>query len=131
MGGRPRCSPRGSGRTFDLDHVVFRFQPDAERFLEVLQVLRCRLLSRGGLLSGLLLRGICSHVGAIVIPLTVSVARVQEIFDEQGNCEDASTEKRIRSAATTLIDYIRGAVCPRITLEAIVLQSRQADPEQR
>ena len=75
------------------------------------------------------LRGICSHVGAIVIPLAVSVARVQQVFDEQGNCKDASTDKRIRSAATNLIDYIRGAVCPRITLEAIVRQSQQADPE--
>src|SRR5262245_24457764 len=39
------------------------------------------------------LRGICSHVGAIVLPLAVSVARVQQVFDEQGNCRDAGTEK--------------------------------------
>ena len=70
------------------------------------------------------LRGICSHVGAIVLPLAVSVARVQQVFDEQGNCQDASIEKRIRGAATNLIDYIRGAICPRITLEAIVRQSQ-------
>ncbi len=71
------------------------------------------------------LRGICSHVGAIVLPMAVSVARVQQAFDEEGNCQDADTEKRIRSAATNLIDYIRGAICPGITLEAIVRQSQE------
>ena len=76
------------------------------------------------------LRGICSHVGAIVLPMAVSVARVQQVFDDQGNCQDPDTEKRIRSAATNLIEYIRGAICPRITLEAIVRQSQEPDPEQ-
>ena len=45
------------------------------------------------------LRGVCSHVGAIVLPMAVSVARVQQVFDEEGNCQDADTEKLIRSAA--------------------------------
>ena len=76
------------------------------------------------------LRAICSHVGAIVLPLAVSVARVHQVFDEQGNCRDPSAEKRIRSAATNLIDYLRGAICPGITLEAIVRESQQPDPEQ-
>lgn len=76
------------------------------------------------------LRGVCSHVGAIVLPMAVSVAGVQQVFDEQGNCQDAATEKRIRGAATSLLDYIRGAVCPGITLEALVRQSQQSDPEQ-
>jgi NAD(P)H-dependent FMN reductase len=71
------------------------------------------------------LRGICSHVGAIVLPMAVSVARVQQVFDEEGNCQDAGAEKLIRSAATSLIDYIRGAICPGITLEAIVRQSQE------
>ncbi len=57
--------------------------------------------------------------------MAVSVARVQQAFDEEGNCQDADTEKRIRSAATSLIDYIRGAICPGITLEAIARQSQQ------
>jgi hypothetical protein len=29
-------------------------------------------------------------------------------------------EKRVRGLATTLIDYIKGAICPRVALEAIV-----------
>jgi NAD(P)H-dependent FMN reductase len=73
------------------------------------------------------LRGICSHIGGIVLPLAVSVARVHQVFDEQGNCRDAGTEKFIRSAATGLLDYIRGAICPRIDLEGIVRRSQQAD----
>ncbi len=77
------------------------------------------------------LRGICSHVGAIVLPMAVSVARVQQVFDDHGNCQDPDTEKRIRGAATSLIEYIRGAICPRITLEAIVRQSQEPEPEQR
>lgn len=69
------------------------------------------------------LRGICSHVGAIVLPMAVSVAKVQQVFDEQGDCKDPAAEKMIRGSATSLIDYIRGAVCPRITLEAMARQS--------
>jgi chromate reductase len=68
------------------------------------------------------LRGICSHVGGIVLPLAVSVPRVQTVFDEEGNCKDPGVEKFIRSAAVSLIDYIHGAVCPRITLEEIMRQ---------
>jgi chromate reductase, NAD(P)H dehydrogenase (quinone) len=75
------------------------------------------------------LRGICSHVGGIVLPLAVSVARVNQVFHEQGNCRDAGTEKLIRGAATSLIDYIRSAICPRITLEGIVRQSQRPELE--
>ena len=63
------------------------------------------------------LRSVCSHVGAIVLPGPVSVAGVQRVFDDEGNCVDASTEKRIRGVATNLMDYIRGSVCPRVALE--------------
>jgi NAD(P)H-dependent FMN reductase len=66
------------------------------------------------------LRSVCAHVGALVLPALVSVARVQEVFDEGGRCRDAGVEKRIRSLATTLLDYIRGAICPKIILEAMV-----------
>src|SRR6516164_6522093 len=62
------------------------------------------------------LRGICSHVGGIVLPLAISVARVHQVFDELVFYHAANTEKFIRSAATSLLDYIRGAICPRINL---------------
>jgi NAD(P)H-dependent FMN reductase len=68
------------------------------------------------------LRGICSHIGALVLPLAVSVPRVQQAFDERGNCRDANTEKFIRSAASNLLDYIHKHICPAITLETITRQ---------
>jgi NAD(P)H-dependent FMN reductase len=66
------------------------------------------------------LRGICAHVGAIPLPLAISIARVQQVFDADGRCLDAGTEKFIRSAATNLIDYIKNAICPKISLEAVL-----------
>ena len=66
------------------------------------------------------LRSVCSHVGAIVLPSLVSVARVQEVFDKEGHCLDGRTEKLIRGVAKSLLDYIEGAICPRLVLEAMV-----------
>ena len=66
------------------------------------------------------LRSVCSHVGAVVLPGPVSVARVHKLFDEDGNCIDESTEKRIRGLATNLLDYIRGSIGPRVALEEAV-----------
>ena len=66
------------------------------------------------------LRGVCSHVGAIVLPGPVSVAGVQQLFDDDGRCLDERVEKRIRGTAAGLIEYIRGNICPRLALEAMV-----------
>ncbi|HJN51324.1 MAG: NAD(P)H-dependent oxidoreductase [Pseudomonadales bacterium] len=66
------------------------------------------------------LRGVCSHVGAIVLPGSVSVAGVQSVFDEGGHCLDENTERRIRQVGTNLIEYIQGNICPRIALEEMV-----------
>ena len=68
------------------------------------------------------LRSVCSHVGAIVLPGPVSVAGVQQLFDEQGRCLDQATEERIRGVATKLLDYIKGSICPRVALEEMVRQ---------
>jgi FMN reductase len=65
------------------------------------------------------LSSVCTHVGAIVLPGSVSVANVNRLFDAQGNCLDPGVEKRIRSVAMNLIDYIRGSICPRIAMEAM------------
>jgi len=65
------------------------------------------------------LSSVCTHVGAIVLPGPVSVANVNRLFDAQGNCLDVGVEKRIRSVAVNLIDYIRGSICPRIAMEAM------------
>ena len=68
------------------------------------------------------LRSVCSHVGAIVLPGPVSLAGVQQLFDQQGRCLDEGTEKRIRGVARNLIDYIRKSICPRLALEEIARQ---------
>ena len=66
------------------------------------------------------LRSVCSHVGAIVLPGPVSVANVRSVFDEDGNCLDEKIEKRVRSVATSLIDFIHNNLCPRFALEQFV-----------
>lgn len=66
------------------------------------------------------LRSVCSHVGALVLPALVSGARVQEVFNEGGKCLDPQAERRIRGVARTLLDYIHGAVCPKVVLEAMM-----------
>jgi len=66
------------------------------------------------------LRGVCSHLGALVLPSLVSVANVQGVFDAEGRCLDAGVEKQIRSVATNLLGYIHGYICPRVTLERMV-----------
>jgi chromate reductase len=69
------------------------------------------------------LRGVVSHVGGIVMPGAVSVAGVQRHFDEEGACSDPGTERRLKGLATNLVHYIEGAICPRISLEAMARES--------
>ncbi len=66
------------------------------------------------------LRSVLSHVGAIVLPGPVSVARVGTVFDASGHCLDATTETRIRGVATNLIDHIHRNICPQVALEQLV-----------
>ena len=66
------------------------------------------------------LRGVCSHVGAIVLPGPISIAGVQNVFDEDGNCLDENIEGLLRGVAASLMDYIKGSVCPRFALEQLV-----------
>ncbi len=63
------------------------------------------------------LRSVLSHVGAIVLPGPVSVAGVQQLFDDEGRCLDSAIEERIRGVGTRLLDYIHNNICPRIALE--------------
>jgi FMN reductase len=66
------------------------------------------------------LRSVVSHVGGIALPLPVSVAHVQKVFDESGNCLDSAMEKRVRGSATSMMEYLEQNVCPRITLERMM-----------
>jgi NAD(P)H-dependent FMN reductase len=66
------------------------------------------------------LRGVVSHIGALPLPLAVSVANVQRVFDRDGRCLDPKTEAYIRRAGAQLLDYLEQHVCPRVTLERIM-----------
>ena len=66
------------------------------------------------------LRSVCSHIGAIVIPMPISIANVQTYFDDMGRCNDPEMEMQIRSVGINLLHYIQENLCPRVTLEALV-----------
>ena len=66
------------------------------------------------------LRSVCSHIGAIVLPLPVSVPNVQKVFDASGRPLDPAIEKLIRSVATNVLNYIRQNICPSVTLERLL-----------
>lgn len=66
------------------------------------------------------LRSVCAHIGAIVLPGTVSVAGVREIFNAQGKCLDKNIEQRLRLLAQNLIAYLEKHVCPYDVLEETV-----------
>lgn len=66
------------------------------------------------------LRAICSHVGALPLPMVVSVAKVQQVFDEDGKCLDADMEKLIRRSASSLVEFLKDTVCAKISLEEIL-----------
>jgi len=66
------------------------------------------------------LRGVVSHVGGLALPLPVSVAHVQKVFDADGRCLDPVTEKLIRRAGSELLEYIHRHVCPAIELERLL-----------
>jgi len=66
------------------------------------------------------LRGVCAHVGAIALPLPISVPNVQKAFTPDGTCTDPAVEKLIRRVGTGLLDYVRRSVCPRVQLEQLL-----------
>jgi NAD(P)H-dependent FMN reductase len=66
------------------------------------------------------LRGVCSHVGALVLPGAVSIAGVQSAFDQDGNVLNAGVDESIRGIADALMEFIKEYVCPKHTLEALV-----------
>jgi len=66
------------------------------------------------------LRGVVSHIGAIALPLPVSVANVQQVFGANGDCLDPQIEQLIRRVGINLMDYVRKNLCPRFTLERLL-----------
>jgi FMN reductase len=72
------------------------------------------------------LRSIASHIGAIVLPLSVSVPNVQQVFDGSGRVLDPAIEKLVRSVATNVMNYIHQNICPSVTLERLLRQGTAA-----
>jgi NAD(P)H-dependent FMN reductase len=66
------------------------------------------------------LRGVCSHVGALVLPGSVSIAGVQKAFDNDGRCTDPGVEESLRGIASSLLEFIQTYVCPKHVLEEMV-----------
>ena len=74
------------------------------------------------------LRSVVSHIGGIVLPLPISVANVQRVFDQEGRCLDADAEQLIRGVGTNLLQYIEQNVCPRVTLERLQREEHKFPP---
>ncbi len=66
------------------------------------------------------LKGVCSHIGAIVIPGSVSIAGVQQVFDETGQCTDEKTRKSLQDVAYSLLNFLDNYICPKFALEEMV-----------
>jgi NAD(P)H-dependent FMN reductase len=66
------------------------------------------------------LRAVTSHIGALVLPGSVSIAGVHAAFDEDGNCTDADVEATLRGLATALVEFMKEYVCPKYQLEQMV-----------
>lgn len=66
------------------------------------------------------LRGVCSHVGAFVLPGSISIAGVRSAFDEEGNCVDDGARTALKGVAATLLAWLDNYVCPKKALEALV-----------
>lgn len=52
------------------------------------------------------LRSVVSHVGGLVLPQVVSVAKVRDQFDEGGQMKDPGLRKFVKGVLTDLIDYL-------------------------
>jgi NAD(P)H-dependent FMN reductase len=75
------------------------------------------------------LRGVLAHVGALVIPGSISVAGIQGAFDRKtGAITDASTEEALRGLGQSLLAFIKNFVCPRYVLESQVRDEPSAKP---
>ena len=74
------------------------------------------------------LRGVVSHVGGIVLPLPVSIANVQKVFDLEGHALDRTAERMVRQVATNLVGYIERNLCPAVTLERLLREGAERDP---
>jgi len=75
------------------------------------------------------LRSVLAHVGALVIPGSISVAGIQTAFDKNtGAITDAHTEEALRGLARLLVTFLKDYVCPRYVLESQVRDEAATRP---
>lgn len=70
------------------------------------------------------LRGVCAHIGGIVLPGSASIPEVDKHFNQLGECVTPKYEKRIRSVSKNLISFIEENIYPKIALEEIVRENK-------
>ena len=59
------------------------------------------------------LKGVMAHIGALVVPGSISVSSVQSAFDaETGACQDPNTEAALRDVAASLLTSCRTTCAP-------------------
>ena len=71
----------------------------------------------GAIKSLEMLRSICAHIGAFVLPGAHSIAGVDKLFDDDGNCTDEETDERLARTAKSLRDYLVETTCTDHDLE--------------
>jgi chromate reductase len=71
------------------------------------------------------LKGVCSHVGAIVVPGSVSIAGVRAVFDDDGHCLDEGSGRALQGVAAALTGFLDNYVCPKFILEEMVRDSER------
>jgi NAD(P)H-dependent FMN reductase len=75
------------------------------------------------------LRSVLAHIGALVIPGSLSVAGIQTAFDRNtGAITDANTEQALRDLARALVTFMKEYVCPRHVLESQVRDEPATKP---
>lgn len=52
------------------------------------------------------LKGVCSHLGSLVLPGSISVAEVHNHFNDQDELTDSKVEQQIRSVPKELVNYL-------------------------
>ncbi len=61
----------------------------------------------GGVRSLAMLRAILSHLGVIVVPTQLGIARANEAFNADGNLQDERQSQTIRSIGAEVVTFVR------------------------
>lgn len=61
----------------------------------------------GGVRSLTMVRGLLSHLGVVVVPTQLSIARANDAFDADGNLRDESQRNILRSIGAEVATFIR------------------------